>query len=62
MAGVCFKQDLRNCLVDLEAASNPPKRGLEELGLVSGSTRLAEIQKQVSSCVGKLIQGPSAVS
>lgn len=51
----CALQDLRHWLVGLEAASNPPRKGLEELGLVLGSTRLAEVQKQASSCVAKLI-------
>lgn len=42
------QQDLRHCLLSLEAASNPPRKGLEKLGLVLGSTRMAEIQKKPS--------------
>lgn len=41
-------QDLRHCLLSLEAASNPPEKGLEKLGLVLGSTGMTEIQKKPS--------------
>lgn len=41
-------RDTRHCLLSLEAASNPPEKGLEKLGLVLGSTGMIEIHKKPS--------------